>query len=264
MDFPRELREQFTRGNGVLFVGAGLSMGAGLPGWIGLVRPLAQAIGYPLPEDKFITTDHLLSAAQFYEDKHGRNSLIRYLIDKLDLRVQPTTVHQLIASLPVQIIFTTNYDNLIERALDEAGKRANVVVSEPELAFWSEDCVQVVKLCGSLGRPESICIAQGDFNTYFATHSQLAQTLRTILQTKTALFLGYGLHDPFFNQIWDHIGLDFGRVRRHGHAVLFDADSFETVNFERCSIHVVNLESAGRDRTALLVQWLEGLNPGAA
>ena len=33
-DIPRELVEQFARGNGVIFVGAGLSMGAGLPGGV--------------------------------------------------------------------------------------------------------------------------------------------------------------------------------------------------------------------------------------
>ena len=31
MDIPRELVKQFARGNGVIFVGAGLSQGAGLP-----------------------------------------------------------------------------------------------------------------------------------------------------------------------------------------------------------------------------------------
>ena len=45
MDIPHELVEPFARGDGAVFVGAGLSIGAGLPGWADLIRPLAQAVG---------------------------------------------------------------------------------------------------------------------------------------------------------------------------------------------------------------------------
>jgi hypothetical protein len=76
MDMPRELVEQFSRGDGALFVGAGLSIEAGLPGWADLIRPLAQAVGGHWPADEAdLTTDHLLSAAQHYENQRGRNAL---------------------------------------------------------------------------------------------------------------------------------------------------------------------------------------------
>jgi NAD-dependent SIR2 family protein deacetylase len=64
MDIPDELVEQLRRHNVVLLVGAGLSAGAGLPGWGALVRPLAERIGYK--------GDDLLKAAQFYENRAGR------------------------------------------------------------------------------------------------------------------------------------------------------------------------------------------------
>jgi hypothetical protein len=256
-----ELADQFTRGNSILFVGAGLSVGAGLPGWIKLIRPLAQVVDYDLPvEDKFITTDHLLAAAQRYENQRGRNSLVQYLLDNLDTTgIQLTSVHRLITSLPVRIIFTTNYDDLIERSLREAGRRLNVIISEPELAFWSEDRVQVIKLGGELHRPESIVLTKQDFNTYFARRPRLAERLRTTLESKTALFLGYGLQDPFFNQIWDNVGLDFGRYRQRGYAVMFNANPLEIDDLRQRSIQAINLETKGRDRTLILADWLRGL-----
>jgi hypothetical protein len=260
MNIPPEIANQFARGDGALFVGAGLSLGAGLPGWAALIRPLAEAVGYRLPaEDALITADHLLTAAGHYANQRGLNALIRYLNDKLDTRRPPTAVHRILAALPVNAIFTTNYDDLIERALSEAGKRRIVIVSETELAFWSEDSVQVVKLCGSLDRPQSLVITKSQFNTYAAEHPRLAERLRTTLESKTALFLGYSLQDPFFNQIWDNIGLNFGDLRRFGYAVLFDADPLETDDLKRRGIQVVNLQTQGRDRTALLAEWLEAL-----
>lgn len=260
-DVPPDLTDQFARGNGILFIGAGLSAGAGLLGWIKLIRPLAQSLNYDLPvEDKFITTDHLLAAAQRYENQRGRHSLVQYLLDNLDTTsIQLTSVHRLITSLPVRIIFTTNYDDLIELSLREAGRRLNVIISEPELAFWSEDRVQIIKLGGDLRRPESIVLTKQDFNIYFAIRPRLAERLRTTLESKTALFLGYSLQDPFFNQIWDNIGLDFGRYRQRGYAVMFNANPLEIDDLRQRSIQVINLETKGRNRTLILADWLRGL-----
>jgi hypothetical protein len=266
MDIPRELVEQFSRGDGAVFVGAGLSVGAGLPGWAGLVRPLAQAVGARWPADEAdLTVNHLLTTVQYYENQRGRNALVRHLRDELETTgVQPTPVHRLLASLPTRVIFTTNYDDLVERALREARRPLNVVVSEPELSFWSEERVQVVKLCGDLDRPESIVVTQRDFSTYFATHPRLAERLRSTLESKASLFLGYSLRDPFFNQIWDHVGLDFGALRKWGYAVLFDASRLESDDLRQRGIHAIDLETRGRDRTALLAEWLEVLsNPPA-
>jgi hypothetical protein len=40
MDIPHELVQAIAEGSAVLFVGAGLSQGAGLPGWAALLAPL--------------------------------------------------------------------------------------------------------------------------------------------------------------------------------------------------------------------------------
>ena len=64
MDVPRELVEQFARGNGVIFVGAGLSQGAGVPGWSELLTPLAASIGVPPGTDP-------LKIAQFTKSTAG-------------------------------------------------------------------------------------------------------------------------------------------------------------------------------------------------
>ena len=69
---PRPLVEAIARGNAVLFCGAGLSMGAGLPGWSELLSPLAKDIG--LTEDE---RDNLLQVAQDYELERGRHANAR-------------------------------------------------------------------------------------------------------------------------------------------------------------------------------------------
>lgn len=256
-----ELAESFLRGNVVLFVGADLAQCAGLPGWIELIRPLAQSVGYQLPDqDRLISVDHLLTAAQRYANQNGYPSLLRRLRDALDTTgIRPTPAHKLIASLPVKVIFSTYYDNLVERALEDAGHRLYVIVGDLQLGFWDEKHSQVVKLYGDLYRPESIVLAKRDFNTYSESHRRLVEQLRTTLETKTALFLGFNMQDPFFDQIWDSIGQSFGAFRQMGYALIFDVDPPDATDLQARGIHPINLETKGRKRGELIAEWLTAL-----
>ena len=47
-----DLQRNLTTGNVCAFVGAGLSVGAGLPGWYDLIAELSARIGYELPPAK--------------------------------------------------------------------------------------------------------------------------------------------------------------------------------------------------------------------
>jgi len=97
----QELVEQFKKGNVALFIGAGLSIGAGLPGWADLISPLAKRIKYK--------GKNWLEAAQFYENRKSRNELIAYLRDRLDTTlIIPTENHRLLTKLPTNIVLTTN------------------------------------------------------------------------------------------------------------------------------------------------------------
>ena len=66
MNIPEELIDQFSRGNGAIFVGAGLSIGAGLPGWGTLIEQLAkEPPSYP-------NSSSYPDIAQYYVNEFGR------------------------------------------------------------------------------------------------------------------------------------------------------------------------------------------------
>jgi len=200
--------------------------------------------------------------AQRYETQNGLNELISYLKSKLDTNARPTAVHKLLTRFQLETIFTTNYDDLLERTFRNAGKAArpfDVVISDSDLALSSKTRLQIIKLCGSLGRAESMVVTQTQFNNYRDRHLSLAGRLRMSLETRTALFLGYNLRDPFFNQIWDNIGLAFDDLRRRSYAVMFDADQATTEDLKRRNIQVINLRAQGRAITPRLAKWLEEL-----
>ena len=229
-----ELSREIRNGDVTLFIGAGLSMGAGLPGWEKLIRPLAERIGY--------TGEDWLKAAQYYENEMGRHELISHLREQLDTtRIAPTKSHDLIARLPIRIVFTTNLDDLIERAYRDAEKRVNLVVGATELPFWDESSIKLVKLHGSIDRPETVIITEKDYNKIYRGKALLLQQLNVLLATKTFLFIGYSMNDPDFNQIYDQLSVDLGQYQRRPYLVTFGIDSLRAQDLERRGFNLVSL-----------------------
>lgn len=256
MDVPRELVEQFARGNGVVFVGAGLSQGAGLPGWADLVRELAAELdGCPPDADP-------RDIAQYYEIEYGRRCLVERLRDRLDtLDAHPTLVHEALVRLPIPMIFTTNYDVLLEQALRAAQRSFTPVIGNVDASFWSVDRLQLVKLHGDLNQPESIVITAEDYERFATQRPTLARLLATTLQTRTVLFLGYSATDPDLRLILTQVRDESGRFARNLYTVQFGAARLTVRGLERRGLKVIDLgkQPDANARNIALRGWLQGL-----
>jgi len=251
VEIRQELVNQLQRGNVVLFVGAGLSIGAGMPGWAELISPLAARIGYE--------GDNLLKAAQYYENRKGRHALISHLQKQFNiLEIEPTENHNLIVQLPVKIVFTTNFDNLLERAYRKAGKTIQLVVGQSSLPYWDESKVNLVKLHGTFDRPASIIITEHDFNTIYGSNSLIMQHLGALLATKMFLFIGYSFNDPDLNQIYDQLSSKLKKHQSRPHIVTFNVEDFMAEDLSRRGFHVIRLQDQG-DRNVQLTNWLKKL-----
>lgn len=257
---PQELISELGKGNVVLFVGAGLSQGAGLPGWLDLIQPLAETVGYPLPGDRrHITGDHLLRAAQYFVNQRGRNALGIYLRERLDTtQVKLSEPLKLVVRLPIQTIYTTNYDDLLERALREAKRPFVPVTTSRQLAYASSDWARLVKMHGSWEQPDALVVTQTDYNQYFRTHALIAQQLSVSLIDKTFLFIGYGLDDHNFNQIHGQIEFDLGQHGRRAYTVMFNANPLDVEDLRMRNVEVVNLAGdSTEERNQELAKWLQ-------
>jgi tetratricopeptide (TPR) repeat protein len=236
MDIPQELIKQIAEGNGVLFVGAGLSQGAGLPSWSELMHPLAQSIGVPPQTDP-------LKIAQYYEIKRGRQALVSHIIQQTDTTGKgPTDNHRRLLDLGVRTWWvTTNYDDLLEQTLREAGERFTKVVCDQDLSYTSADAVTLVKMHGDREQRDTIVITQKDYYTCFHKFPRVKETLSGLLLEKTFLFVGYSVGDPDFNQLQAEIAFDLQQHKRMAYAVLFDADEPTVDVLRSLHIHVINI-----------------------
>lgn len=132
-----------------------------------------------------------LDIAELYETKYSRSELVRYLKNSLDKPgFQLTKARELIVSLPVKRIDTTNFDDLLEQASSRQGIRRNVISDATQVAFADTSTLSIIKLHGDLNHETSLVIGSSDFYSYFTKNPSVAALLKVALQTHTILFLG--------------------------------------------------------------------------
>jgi hypothetical protein len=182
-------------GQAALFVGAGLSATAGLPGWGDLLAPLATDANVPTSID-----DYPLLAEYIAQDAMvGRDQVNERILSVLTANpLEPSASHRLVAQLPVSEIWTTNYDPLLELSLPDA----SVVEVDALLPGHVRTQPTIIKLHGSFRtqpRPSWVSppvITRADFENYELDRPRMWATLRASYLTRTMLFLGFGFRDP--------------------------------------------------------------------
>jgi SIR2-like protein len=138
--------ELLANGEVIAFLGAGANLcdrpdeepwaqGRFPPSGGELARTLADRSHYPDAEDPDLALD-LLRVSQYVEAVLGAGQLYRYLHDVFDADYPPSSLHELLArvpallrarGLPQLLVLTTNYDDLVERALTAVGEPFDVV-----------------------------------------------------------------------------------------------------------------------------------------
>lgn len=189
----RDYSEAIRNGDAAMFIGAGASRAAGYVDWKGLLKEIAEDLGLDIKRES-----DLVTLAQFHlNDRKGRDKLNKLLVDEFQESHYPTETHKLIASLPIHTIWTTNYDDLLERAYEEAGKRPDVKRHAEDINFTrGRSDVTVYKMHGDKTRVAEAVLAKDDYETYHPKRELFSIALRGDLTQKTFLFVGVSFTDP--------------------------------------------------------------------
>lgn len=189
-----DLAGHAQRGQLSLFIGAGASMGAGLPSWEGLLRKLCRRAGTDFEEIK-----HLPGLDQAL--------LLSKRLDNFKAAVKEETdghyyslTHGLLAGLGVRESITQNYDRLIERAWAAVdGSEPSVLPTDPkpQSRRW------VLKMHGCVSKPETIVLTREDYLRYDDQNKALAGLVQGSMLTRHLLFCGFSLKDDNFISIVD-------------------------------------------------------------
>jgi hypothetical protein len=250
-------------GNGsvIPFLGAGANLferptdvewqsGGFLPSGRELAAYLAEPYGYPEPELD------LLRVSQWVDLVSSERALVDELHAVFNLDFKPTQLHRFLAALPRilraqeraicgQLVLTTNYDDVLERAFAEVEEPVDVVVyesrrdeqrfvhltpdgrreviDEPQTyrEFALEERSVILKIHGNVDRDDAnrdtFVVTEDHYIDYLARASASdlipAYLMRRIRESEL-LFLGYSMRDwnlrVILRQIWLEQGISTG------------------------------------------------------
>lgn len=248
------LVERFARGNGTIFVGAGVSRNSGLPDWQGLIDELKADIGSEAAKES-----NYLQIAELYEAKHNRAILVQYLARKLaNVRVQPARIHELIVSLPVQRIYTTNFDPLLELACRKVQLERQPISKASQIGLSDASTQSIVKLHGDLADPESIVVTARDYYSYLLRNPAIADLLKVELQTRTVLFIGYSFSDPNLAMILSNAMVQGGPINPLLYSVQFQPGELAVRALRARGVKVIPINEPSSSPAAgkAIVEWL--------
>lgn len=215
--FVTSFVDALNRRSAAIFVGAGLSRETGFLDWKALLHDIAKEIGLSVDKE----TD-LIEVAQFHENEFGgRDRLNAAIIDELVNDAVSTENHKLLAELPVDVVWTTNYDMLIEKAFEQAGKRPDVKRVPENLATTRQDRdVVIYKMHGDVSLPHEAVLTKDDYEQYTDKRALFAEALQGDLVNRNFLFLGYSFADPNVAYILARIRTLLGRNRRTHYCIM--------------------------------------------
>lgn len=204
---PQSLVEACLSGDCVLYVGAGIAAEAGLPTW----SPFVSSLVKWAVDSKYVDQTYgksLAATAQqgqmdsvadsivnIVRDRKAEKDLIRFLRRNfIDPPIEMHEVHRVLHTIPFCAALTTNFDILLERIFsDRAPSILTPQDAESLLTAYAKREFFILKLYGSVDKPETLLISQAQFEDATTQNFAFAQFMETLFFNKTILFLGASL-----------------------------------------------------------------------
>ena len=212
-----------STGRCIAWIGSGPSIELGLPGWRKLANEVLEACRRQQRRG-FQPIEALYRESKYTEmfDEVERFYGREFLVDKCRGLLQDpggiSTSYEMLVNLDFLAYFTTNYDDLLIRHLDQAGKAFTKYLNSPDdLSAVDVDITPaLVKLHGDLSDPDNAVLTRGDYRRwYLSGQGKIYQEfLRSFLARDRFLFVGYSMNDPEILQLQEKIQADLRRQVR--------------------------------------------------
>jgi hypothetical protein len=231
--WPEHLLERVTSKNFVLVVGAGVSRscrnaaGASPPSWEQLLRQLIATFTSGTTKGfarKLVDQGRYLDAAELLrgraraqakeEDFLKRIAEVTDGGTKAADQYQPSDMHEMLLTLEPDVLLTTNYDRILERA-SRNGYNLHPYDSTTLARDVRSGTPVLVKVHGSVDSASKIVLTRSDYTRLRREGAHALEVLQALFLTKTALFVGYSFNDPDIHLLLENVLGARGDVPAH-------------------------------------------------
>jgi len=238
-DIPGSLREAYAHRRCSLYVGAGLSQGAGLPSWAGLLHELIDytdsnlpAFRDRVPEYRKLVDDpskFLMLATELKEVLLG--SFNDYIDKRFgDRSLKYTANHELLVRLAgLRFMITTNYDSLIEDAFIAATSKRVPTYNYRQVGTVQRHLVKqeffIFKAHGDAETVgEGIILTEQDYRKLMFEQRAYQSLLASMFTMTTMIFVGASMADPELRLLLQFISSAFETDGPQHFAVMAEED----------------------------------------
>jgi hypothetical protein len=190
----RQLKQE---GKLVPFIGSGLSAELGVPRVDGIVDIIASELEWD-PEILRLAGD-LPQLAEYYLDvKHHIGSLrskldIEFHLE--DSKIRNSRCHMALVDCKFPVIYTTNYDDLLERAHQIKKLPFRAIATLADLAEAPANVTTIIKFHGTFSNDDTLVLTESSYFDRLEFDSALDIRLRSEILGKALLFIGYSFND---------------------------------------------------------------------
>ena len=255
--YKESLFEAISKGEVVLWIGAGLSLYAGLPSGVQLREILYKGLTPLEKEEVGEESDLSHLADEICTLKGNRNYIIQTLKNTFTRDFLSTETHKIISQIPhFRNIITTNYDSLFESVYGSG--KLNVIFSDNHTPYIDAKKVNLFKIHGDLSNPDSIIITESDYNNFFSKDTEqntIWSVIKGIIATKSILFIGYGLEDTNIQVIFNKIRNKIGENGKECYFVAPNISTTKSIKLDKVKIHPISL--TGEKLFEELIEYLK-------
>lgn len=237
MEIIGKLKQDIIDGRVVLFLGAGASMTAGLFGAQQLAEYLfnaASSLGASLSEYEDRKNDLAFLVARldenpfFSREQWVNDQLIKYFLNRKNY--SNLELHKILLQLPLQAIFTTNYDYCLEFASGEIGQMEKLMPiwdgsQRAEIFRPPEGCLPYYKIhgcCAALrAHPKTaprLVITRNDFRESASAKQYFYERLGDLARVHSVVFIGFHAEYAESDQMMSYILDAYKTSRDRGHS----------------------------------------------
>ncbi|WP_421870646.1 tetratricopeptide repeat protein [Marinoscillum sp.] len=201
-----EIRTSIRSGNSAIFCGAGISYNSGLPLATDLVKKILESIDIKGKDAVPILNSNM--PFEFFMETIFKEVSIDEILDIFKMG-EPNANHELIAELLkggfINTVVTTNFDQLIEKALENIGlhrgSHFEVYSSEEEFGSvnWSDQTIKIIKLHGCISKKDEVAITLDLVanKTFCINKNQIIKEFFTRDIHPNVIVIGYSCSDLF-------------------------------------------------------------------
>lgn len=197
----KELADLIKKRKVLLFLGAGISASIGFPTWNGLIEKLGKREGFE--KELFELYGNNMMLAEYADYKNNVYELLKETFtlegkENIQKLLYKSDIYKALYELDFPVVYTTNYDHLLEEYYREKRHKYIKVVNIEDMNkinVFDRDNTRIMKFHGDIDDEESIVLSESEYFGRMNFQSFMDVQFQADILQYHVLYLGYSLSD---------------------------------------------------------------------